>query len=401
MRDQSLSLIRRGYDFTRWLRDDDPGPVTTRLMGRPATVIEGVEAARFFYSEPTLSRKGAAPPIPAMTLFGAGAIHSTDDDEHRHRKGQFVDLLDDTAAFEIARRAGAEWDRRVVELGYVPDVFSMSCEVLFTAVRDWAGVSDEAIGVRRGTTQMVSMIDGFGSAGRRQLRAVKGRLGAQRWARAEIKRARKSGETETPLGQVAAWTGPDGRPLPLSVAAVELLNVLRPTVAVAWFVAATAESFVEWPEYRFAVKVRSVDPKAYAHELRRYYPFVPVLAAKPRTATSFEGHEVPAGGRFVIDIWQHLNDPKIWIDPENFRPERFNDRLVGQYDLIPQGGGDKNTGHRCPGEDVAIELIEVFAIRLAEFDAIEGQGPSMRGNHSRMPPRPYRASLRLAPTAAE
>ncbi|WP_293787597.1 cytochrome P450 [uncultured Aeromicrobium sp.] len=393
MRDHSLSLVRRGYDFTRWLRDDDPGPVITRLMGRPAAVIEGVEAARFFYTEPTLSRKGAAPPIPAMTLFGPGAVHSTDDEEHRHRKAQFVDLLNASAALEVSRRAGLEWDRRVAELGHVPDVFSMACEVLFTAVRDWAGVSTEAIDVRRGTAQMVAMIDGFGSAGRRQLRAVRGRLAAQRWAGAEIKRARTSGESRTPLAAVAQWTGSDGRPLPLSVAAVELLNLLRPTVAVAWFVAAVAESFVTWPDYRFAVKVRSVDPKAYAHEVRRYYPFVPLLAAKTRTTTSFEGHEMPPGGRFVLDIWQHLNDPRIWGDPENFRPERFTGRAIGTYDLIPQGGGDKNIGHRCPGEDVAIELIEVFAIRLAEFDAIEGHGPSMRGNHARMPPRPYRARL--------
>lgn len=396
MRDRSLQLLRRGYDFTRWLSGGDTtAPLTTRLAGRQATIIEGLDAARFFYTEPLLSRRGAAPPIPALTLFGPGAVHATDGHEHLHRKAQFVDLLDEDAARDIALRAREHWDQRVAELGDVPDVFSLACEVLFTSVREWAGISPSAVSVPAGTAQLVAMIDGFGSAGRRQLRAARARLAAQRWARAEIRRARKTGE-DTPLGHIARWTEHDGRPFPVSRAAVELLNVLRPTLAVAWFLAAAAESFVTWPEHRQALRTGAVSEWSYAHELRRYYPFAPLLAARPRRDLAFQGQVVPRGSRLVLDIWRHLNDPRIWDEPERFWPERFSYQAPGEYNLIPQGGGDKRQGHRCPGEDLTVELLAVLAPRLASAAVLEGYGPSMRTAQGRMPPRPYRASLHSA-----
>ncbi|CAM5526582.1 Cytochrome P450 OS=Kitasatospora aureofaciens OX=1894 GN=GCM10010502_54870 PE=4 SV=1 [Kitasatospora aureofaciens] len=36
--------------------------------------------------------------------------------------------------------------------------------------------------------------------------------------------------------------------------------------------------------------------------------------------------------------------------------------------LIPQGGGDAATGHRCPGAGVMVGLLESLAPRLARLD---------------------------------
>jgi fatty-acid peroxygenase len=36
--------------------------------------------------------------------------------------------------------------------------------------------------------------------------------------------------------------------------------------------------------------------------------------------------------------------------------------------LIPQGGGDPRTSHRCPGEDVTLALLATLVIRLARLD---------------------------------
>jgi fatty-acid peroxygenase len=52
------------------------------------------------------------------------------------------------------------------------------------------------------------------------------------------------------LHRVAFPTDPDGSPLDDRTAAVELLNLLRPTVAVAWFVALAAATIAEHPETR-------------------------------------------------------------------------------------------------------------------------------------------------------
>ena len=57
-----------------------------------------------------------------------------------------------------------------------------------------------------------------------------------------------------------------------------------------------------------------------------------------------------------------MHDPRSWADPEAFDPTRF---LTGSFDpdtLIPQGGGDVATGHRCPGESVVLAMLTV-AIR--------------------------------------
>jgi fatty-acid peroxygenase len=56
-----------------------------------------------------------------------------------------------------------------------------------------------------------------------------------------------------------------------------------------------------------------------------------------------------------------------WGGPYAFRPERFLARDVGAFELVPQGGGDPRTGHRCPGEQLTVALLSALAIRLARL----------------------------------
>lgn len=55
----------------------------------------------------------------------------------------------------------------------------------------------------------------------------------------------------------------------------------------------------------------------------------------------------------------------LWGDPYAFRPERFLEHAVEREELIPQGGGEPRTGHRCPGEGLTIGLLEALAHRPA------------------------------------
>ena len=70
---------------------------------------------------------------------------------------------------------------------------------------------------------------------------------------------------------------------------------------------------------------------------------------------------MPSGRRVLLDVFGTLHDPAIWPDPERFDPDRFSGVEPDAYTLIPQGGGDVATGHRCPGERHAIELIKSVA----------------------------------------
>lgn len=65
----------------------------------------------------------------------------------------------------------------------------------------------------------------------------------------------------------------------------------------------------------------------------------------------------------LLDLFGTNRDPRIWTEPEAFRPGRFLDRQPDPFQLIPQGGGDHCTGHRCPGEWITLALARRAARR--------------------------------------
>ncbi len=44
-------------------------------------------------------------------------------------------------------------------------------------------------------------------------------------------------------------------------------------------------------------------------------------------------------------------------------------RDIGESELVPQGGGDPRTGHRCPGEQITVAVLAALAVRLARLEA--------------------------------
>jgi len=68
-----------------------------------------------------------------------------------------------------------------------------------------------------------------------------------------------------------------------------------------------------------------------------------------------------------------------WLpDPYRFAPDRFIERPIGAYELVPHGGGDPRTGHRCPGKKITIALLEALVPRLADLDCnVPRQDPTI------------------------
>lgn len=144
-------------------------------------------------------------------------------------------------------------------------------------------------------------------------------------------------------------------------AAVELQNLTRPTVAVSRFAAFAAVALVEHPEWVERIRGESGDELAvaFAQEVRRTYPFVPMLPALTTQDTAFAGCPVKKGQRVLLDLLGTNTAPSEWENAEAFDPERFLgvDDAEKLTAFIPQGGGEVRSGHRCPGEKITVTAL--------------------------------------------
>ncbi|MFH8487763.1 cytochrome P450 [Streptomyces longisporoflavus] len=373
MLDNTLALMIQGY---AWLPDrrrrSRGAPVHSRLMGKNAVAIHGPEAVRFFYDEDHVKRRDALPNPVLDTLFGRGAVHTLDGQEHRVRKDLFMSLLKDrgglasladhlAAQWDLARQRWAGRDRIVL--------FDETSVILTRAICSWSGIPLDDRGSEQMARDLVAMVDGFASAGPRHLRARRSR------SREEARLARmiediRAGTEEAPAGSVLAAVAThqdaDGQLLEPHTAAVEVLNVIRPTVAVTWFVTFAAHALHRWPEHRkLLADGDAAYARAFAHEVRRFYPFAPFIGGLAARDLWWEGQEIPAGSMVLLDLYGQNHDPQLWSDPYTFSPGRFLGREPGRDELVPQGGGDPGAGHRCPGEDVVLIVLQTLVPRLA------------------------------------
>ncbi|MBG6097218.1 cytochrome P450 [Nocardioides luteus] len=365
-RDLATDLLRHGYhaipDARR--RAGDPPACPVKLLGNDALVVSGPASVRRFYDPSLIRRTGAVPAPLAALLFGRGAVHGLDGAEHLHRKAHFLDLLDDadTTLHDLVRRhlRSALGERR----GETVEMFTLLSEAYARAVLEWAGISvrnPDRVGRR-----LAAIVDGFGFSGSSYPTAWAARLWANRWARALIREARAARTPpSTPVEVIAAWRDPHDDLLPVPVAAVELLNVLRPAVAVAYLGTFAVQTLDDEPGLR---PVLAEDPSrrhAFTQEVRRVFPFVPALAGIARQHADWDGEIVSPGQRVVLDVPGTNLDPGSWSAPYTFSAERFVGRDVDAFELVPQGGGDPAEGHRCPGEPSTIAMIsatvEIFA----------------------------------------
>ncbi|RZU32535.1 cytochrome P450 [Blastococcus saxobsidens] len=374
--ENGLTLLAKGY---AWLPDvrrrTGRRAVGVRLGGLPAVGIEGPEAARFLYDEDHVRRSHAIPEPVQGTLFGKGAVHTLDGEVHRVRKAMFVSLLmrEDGIA-SLVQRTTSAWDDAVPEWTRRPFVVLMgeSAQVIAGAVTRWTGIplrDDEVPSLAR---DLVAMVDGFATGGPRHVRARRARGRRQRWL-TELVHDVRSGVTRVPEGSavdvVSKHRDADGTQLSARVAAVELLNIIRPTTAVAWFMAFSGHALIRWPQYR--ERLAGGDPafaEAWAHEVRRFYPFAPFIGGRAPQQLEFGGEKIPKNAMVLLDLYGQNHDPELWDSPYAFRPERFLDREIGEFELVPQGGGDPRTNHRCPGEQITVALLSALAVRLARLD---------------------------------
>ena len=364
--DSTLGLLRDGYRFvSNRCRECGTDAFRTRLMLRRVTCVLGEDAARMFYHPDRFTRVGAMPLTTLKLLQDRGSVATLQGEAHRRRKRLFLSQLDAASVARLTHLVERHWlaaARSWQSAGRV--ILHDAVEgVLCRAACEWAGASLGESEADARTREFSAMIDGAGSVGPRALRGLVLRRRTERWARGLVGQARSGGRAVpegSPLHALANRRDAGGNLLTPESAAVELINLTRPVVAVAKYVTFAALALHHYPECRERVADEEYR-NWFAQEVRRFYPFFPVVGGIALDAFEWRRHPFPKGAWVLLDLYGTNHDPRLWGEPGAFRPDRFAHRAVSPYDLVPKGGGDRATGHRCPGELATLEIIKLAA----------------------------------------
>lgn len=394
--DSTPSFLRDPYRFistrSRQLGSD---AFETRLALRPVICLTGTDGAALFYDERFFIREGVLPEPVQATLFGRGGVQMLDGDAHRHRKAMFRRVVTGASIDQLVRHAGVEWQAAGARWASRPRVqlYDEAKDVLARAVCAWAGVPLGERDAARVGRDLAFLFEGPTTLGPTHLMARLARWRLEGWLGRLIGDVR-SGGLEPPAGSaldvIARHRELDGSLLPPRIAAVELLSVLRPTVAVSVFVVFTALVLHRRPEWRDrVVGVDSHDTERFVQEVRRFHRFAPFVAARVREDFTWQGHAFPSGRLTLLDLYGIDHDPRVWPDPERFDPDRFHARTAGPFELVPQGGGDDPwLTHRCAGEAITVELLKGVARFLASELAYDVPEQDLRIPRSALPGLP-------------
>lgn len=344
-----------------------------RFLWRRTVFLMGEEAALLFYNPQLMQREGARAPRWQRLLFGAGGLQGLDGPEHRRRKALHMDLVA-APGFVMAlaagvsqglRAAAAEWRDGV-------DFHAEIRRVLTRAICAAAGLPLSEDELEQRCAQLGAFNEPALLFGPPLWRGWWRKRQAMHWAQGAILHLRGGGVEAPPasvLARIAGYRDAAGHALSPAVAAAELLNVLRPAVAVAVYAVYIALALAAHPRYRERMRDDDSFLPLFVQEVRRFYPFFPQVVARSRTAFEWNGLRIPAGVQVVLDLYGTNHDVRCWEAPDDFHPERFLATSPGAYAFIPQGGGDPHMHHRCPGEALTLALMqEVTRFLVRELD---------------------------------
>ena len=393
--DNSIALLRDPYGFVS-TRCDALGTdaFRTRLMLRPVICLRGADAAGLLYSGDHFTRVGAMPTTTLKLLQDRGSVQQLDGEAHRHRKALFTRiLLSEAPVMALAARFEAEWraaeDRWLAkgEATLLPEAGRM----LARAACDWSGVPWDALGGDAAARDLDAMIANAGRIGPGTVTALARRSRMERVLVDVVRRIRSGAvalPAEAPARLVAEHREADGHALAPEIAAVEILNLIRPIFATSRFIVFAAIALARNPDWR---DVFAGGDETYlypfAEEVRRISPFFPVVGGRAREDFEWRGHAIAQGQWAILDLYGTCHDARLFPDSRQFRPERGLSWRSQDFAFIPQGGGDVHGSHRCPGEWAVVELIAVAIRGLCRL-AFEPAPKSLELPLDKIPPQP-------------
>ncbi|KAF3331288.1 cytochrome P450 93A2-like protein [Carex littledalei] len=108
---------------------------------------------------------------------------------------------------------------------------------------------------------------------------------------------------------------------------------------------------------------------AVVKEIMRIHPAAPIAYRISTKETIIGGYTIPANTTVAVNLYSTGRDPKYWVNPDEFRPERFfeesntNLDVKGlHYQLIPFGSGRRV----CPGIGFALQVVPAALAALVQ-----------------------------------
>lgn len=394
--DSTIPFLRDPYRFiSRRAQAHGEDVFEARILMQRTICMTGPDAVALFYDADRFERRGASPEPVRKTLFGEAGVQTLDGERHRRRKEMLLSILGpariqglvDTVVGRLRERARS-WALQ----GQVV-VYDELQDVLTEAVCAWAAMPLPPLDREGRRSQLAALFDRAGAIGRGHLVARKARRSARAWCSTIVRSIRRGSYTPPPdtvAAVIARYEEPEGRLLPVSTAAVELLNVLRPTVAVSLWGVFIVHALHGHPAYRERLRsgAEAELPEWFAHEVRRTYPFFPAVAARIRESFAWRGYRFPKGRRVLLDLYGTNHDARTWASPHLFRPERFAHWSRSPYDFVPQGGGSFEEGHRCAGEWLTVALMRAMTRFFASEIDWKVPEQNLDPDFSRLPAAP-------------
>jgi fatty-acid peroxygenase len=353
-----------GYDsISEKSREYDSDVFETQILNKKVIFMRGEEAARLFYDNSRFSREGASPKLVQKTLFGEGGVQGLDGEAHRHRKAMFMDFMNEASIKKLIEFLNIELDDAIDTWEKAEEIvfFDEINKLIFTAVCNWAAVPFRKESTEEKTEDILNMIEGAGTLGLRHWKGRRSRNKAEEWVENLVRKIRSNSlvvPDGTVIKSISLHRDLNGNLLSEKTAAVEIINIIRPTVAVGRFLAFAATALHEFPEQQQKLRSNQVELAHFAQEVRRYYPFFPIVPAITKMDFEWKSMHFPKETKVFLDLYGTNHHPDIWENPEDFKPERFLNWNENPYTLIPQGGGEYHKHHRCPGEMITLEIMK-------------------------------------------
>jgi cytochrome P450 family 135 len=116
---------------------------------------------------------------------------------------------------------------------------------------------------------------------------------------------------------------------------------------------------------------------AVVNETLRVRPVVDGVWRKLTAPAVVAGHRLPAGTLVFPSIALTQSSPDLYLDADEFRPERFLDRSPSPYTFIPFGGGVR----RCIG--AAFAVMEMKTVLATVLQRVNLSAPDSRPERAR------------------